>query len=670
MTLRAVILGLLTTVLVVVLDVFNKTVWRLNLPFDSYLPQGVYGLLMVSILLVGPILYKIRPRLQLSGSELAVILGMALVSCHITGGGWLTHVPQTLSMPLHLNASNPGWRRYELMSYIPPAMLVNQARYDPEVIQGLISGLGRPGEPIGLSQVPWAPWRMTLTYWVSIIALLGIASVCLGLIVHRQWAQHERLRYPIAEFAASLIRQEPGRPLGPIYRDRFFWIGFGVVMCIHMLNYLNFWLPDYTQPIPWSFDFSAIARKYPNFSKMFEPRFIETPTIFPMAMAFAYFLSFDIGLSLWSSHVIHGITRLLLTTAGVATGSNFILGGWGPSIRFGGYVGMMLILLYTGRRYYGQVLRRAVGARSEAPPAVGWALRIAVVASTAVVVLLVAQGLDWPFAVLSVLMLLILYVVASRMSAEGGLFSIEARWMPVGVMLGLAGTNALGLQNLFILGLVSMVLCVGAGELVMPYVVNSLKIGEILGLRASGMSRTMSVSLLVALALGVILGLWASYNYGFWHHDWFMYNIPGRPFLAPYRSAVSLSLTGQLEEVQNWSLLERIAHFEPQGQFIKWSLVGLGAVLLFGVLRLRFTWWPLHSIFILIWGSWWAGVYTFSVLLGWAFKVVITRFGGAKLYNRLKPMMIGFIAANVSATMIRVIVGAVYYAVTGARPGE
>ncbi len=670
MTLRAIILGLIAAMVVVTLDVFNKTVWRLGLSFDKYLPEGVYGLLMVGVLVVGPLLYRIRPRWRLSGKELAVILGMALVSCHVTGTGWLTHVPQTLSMPLHLNASNPGWRRYDLMSYVPPAMLINQAKYDPVIIQGLIGGLGKPGEPIGLGQVPWQAWGMTLTYWISIIALLSIASVCLGLIVHRQWAQHERLRYPIAEFASSLIRQEPGRSLGPIYHDRFFWIGFGVIMFIHMVNYIHFWAPTHTPQIPWSFDFTAIVDKYPTFGGAFVTHFMATPTIFPMAMAFAYFLSFDVGLSLWSSHLLHGIARLLLTTAGIATGSNFILGGWSPSIRFGGYVGMMAILLYTGRRYYGQVTRRAVGAGGEAPAAAGWALRIAVVASTAVVVLLIGQGLDWPLAILAVGMLLILFVVASRMSAEGGLFAIEARWAPLGIMLGLIGMNGLGIQNLFILGVLSMVLCVGASEFVMGYVVNSLKVGEILGVRAPQLSRSMGISLLLALGLGVVLSLWASYNYGFWQHDWFMYNIPGRAFLAPYRSAVSLTLTGGIEEVENFQPLERFARMQPQGRFITWSLAGFGAVLLFGMMRLRFTWWPLHSIFILIWGSWLSGVYSFSVLLGWGLKVIITRFGGAKLYNRLKPMMIGFIAANVSAPMIRLLVGAIYYAVTGTRPGD
>ena len=216
MTVRAVILGLIAAMLVVTLDVFNKVVWRLGLSFGSYLPEGVYGLLMVGVLVVGPLLYKIRPRWRLSAKELAVILGMAVVSCHVAGTGWMTHVPQTLSMPLHLNASNPGWRRYDLMSYIPPALLVNQAKYEPGVIQGLIGGLGKPGEPIGLGQVPWRAWGMTLTYWISIIALLSIASVCLGLIVHRQWAQHERLRYPIAEFASSLIRQAPSGLVVPL----------------------------------------------------------------------------------------------------------------------------------------------------------------------------------------------------------------------------------------------------------------------------------------------------------------------------------------------------------------------------------------------------------------------------------------------------------------------
>ena len=108
-----------------------------------------------------------------------------------------------------------------------------------------------------------------------------------------------------------------------------------------------------------------------------------------------------------------------------------------------------------------------------------------------------------------------------------------------------------------------------------------------------------------------------------------------------------------------------VAKMQPSQRFVSWALIGLGAVLLFSMLRLRFSWWPLHPIFVLVWGSWHMGVYSFSILLGWAIKVFATRLGGSGFYQKLKPMMIGLIAGDVLAAVIKLAVSTIYFYATG-----
>jgi hypothetical protein len=51
--------------------------------------------------------------------------------------------------------------------------------------------------------------------------------------------------------------------------------------------------------------------------------------------------------------------------------------------------------------------------------------------------------------------------------------------------------------------------------------------------------------------------------------------------------------------------------------------------------------------------------------VGWAIKELIVRFGGGKSYNTLKPLFIGLIMGELIAVAITIIVGAVYYSITG-----
>jgi hypothetical protein len=81
------------------------------------------------------------------------------------------------------------------------------------------------------------------------------------------------------------------------------------------------------------------------------------------------------------------------------------------------------------------------------------------------------------------------------------------------------------------------------------------------------------------------------------------------------------------------------------------AFVGLGFVttLLLSALRLRLVWWPFHPIGYAVGFSrrtidWmW-----FSIMLGWACKVILLRLGGMHLYRRALPFFLGFILGEFS----------------------
>ena len=85
-------------------------------------------------------------------------------------------------------------------------------------------------------------------------------------------------------------------------------------------------------------------------------------------------------------------------------------------------------------------------------------------------------------------------------------------------------------------------------------------------------------------------------------------------------------------------------------------------------LKLRYTWWPVHSVLFLFWGTWGLSNFIWSFLLGWMLKTAITRLGGHKTYQSAKPLMVGIIAGDVIGALVFMAVGAIYYFVTGIIP--
>ena len=100
-----------------------------------------------------------------------------------------------------------------------------------------------------------------------------------------------------------------------------------------------------------------------------------------------------------------------------------------------------------------------------------------------------------------------------------------------------------------------------------------------------------------------------------------------------------------------------------------WCLVaGAVLVLLFTAARLRYPWWPLHPLMFALWATGHIRHFAGAFFLGWVIKVLVTKYGGTRLYGRLKPLMIGLIAGEILGAVLPCIVGAIYYACTGEPP--
>ncbi|MHC4715968.1 MAG: DUF6785 family protein [Planctomycetota bacterium] len=677
MTLRAVILGMLGAVLIAAVGYVNDQVLNLvSITDGRLLPVIVFGSLTLAMLTVGPLLGKVWPGGRFKSSELAIIVALMLIGCSIPTGGLFGTFVHSLALPAHHQQQSPGWQEQHLLDYAPPSMLPAEGRYDDTATRGLLMGLGKEGEPIGLGDVPWHHWRAPLMTWMPMVVLAAACMVCLGLIVHRQWSVREHLRYPIAEFATSLMAQD-GRAFGPIFRDRLFLVGFLTVLAIRTVNGLNAWYPDTVPRIPLMFNFGGAAELVPWLTR--DPWGWDLFFVYvcPIAVAFSFFLASDIALSLGLSQWIFIPISAFLITRGVDISSGYLSGGAVAWQRFGSYLAFAGILLYAGRHYYRNVLIQAVTFRRRdgVEAYAGWACRVLIAAAIALAAIMVSLGLDWLMAVLMVLLMLLMFVGTARIAAETGLFYIMPRWLPVAILFGLYGAYAMGPGALVILGMLCVVLCLDPGSSIMPYFVNALRICDLSAGKAGrfrpGRIGLASMGVYVAgVAVAVPVVLWAAYNFGLSRTQWRFDRVPTMTFRMASEAVTRLSQSEDLAGATQLGWLERILNIDPSGMFLWSAGAGVALVLVIGVLRLRMPRWPIHPIIFLVWQTWPMARLHHSFMLGWVLKTLITRFGGHGAYGKAKALMIGVIAADMLAGLGFMIAGAIYHAVTGLAPAR
>ena len=671
MTFRSIILGLLGAVFVIVAGYLNDNLLQSTFFVGNHLPVSVFGLLVIFVIVINPLLGKLRSRFR--PGELAVIITMTLAACAIPGSGLMRTFPTTLIMPLDYSRTRPHWQRDSgrIIDYVPSAMLPQIAdESDPVVLDGYMYGLkDDPSQTIPLSKVPWRAWAGPLATWTPLLLLLGLAAICLSVIVHRQWSEREHLRYPVATFATTLMGGGKGSGRKPIYKERIFWWGLAIVLFIRVANGLWYWDNDTWIHIPTNINLWAVHQKWPELPRLlgFRSNYLVLP-MYPTVIAFAFMLSSEVSFSLGITPILMALVTWAQLSYGVDISGDHAIGGVRNWTRFGAYLGMLILICYTGRRYYWQVLKQALLFRrqSEADSAAAWACRFLIFAVAGMVVILSALGLDWPFALLTVLLVLMMFLVMARINAETGMFFCQSWWQPVGVLVGLFGFVAMGPHAMATLAVFSSMVTLDPRECLMPFVINGLKICGDTRVSKAKAGWAAAGAFAVALVVAMVFVLWANYNYPAFEWDkWATVNAPNLTYQPIEKTVNDLDSWDKLEESKNYTTWERIKNMRPNPQFLGWAGAGLAAVLVVSALRLRLARFPLHPIIFLVWGTYPIQTFSFSFLVGWSIKYAVMKYGGTRTYRRVTAFMFGAIAGDLLGGLIFMVVPAIHYMITG-----
>jgi hypothetical protein len=651
----------------------------------GHLPISVFGLLILFAIGINPLLALVRKSWSFKPSELALILALLLGVSTIIDAGLMRHYPTILMWGMHAERTQPGWQKSHVVGYVPPAMMANGGKYSEQVVDDYMA----EGDPIAWptpwyapwqwdmkafqttlkaswDRVPWPAWWRPLVLWGSIIALSYTATMGLAVLVHRQWARRERIRYPIAEIISSLLAQdEKGRTT--IFQNRLFWLGLGAAMFISMLNMIMLWWPNSIN-IPLKYDFSVLYTAFPQFMKTQGMNYVAGAQIYPAAMGIAFLLASDIGFGLGISNILTACTLYFLLQIGIDTASGGgTEGGVVPYLNFGAYVAYTLMLIYIGRLYYWRTAKEAVTfiKQEETDTAATWGLRICGVSVAGIIVILVYVGMPWHVATFCIGLTMMMYVVLARLDAEAGTFFCQPAWSFSMAMLCVYGFGALGPGVYLGMNFVRHILAAGSFECLMPYAVNGLKVTSDTGLKPGKVGAVVGGTVVVAMCVAVFVGVWSSYQNT-------VGPTAGKDTVAMYemaeRQIQKLQLSGELEASNKYTSWERLKHMNVDRRFLVWSAAGMALVFGLSAARLRWPWWPVHPIVLLTFGSvLMVGRYGISLFVGWLLKVFVLKLAGPATYAKVRPLMIGVIAGDILGGFVTMLALWGYYLMTGVK---
>jgi len=338
---------------------------------------------------------------------------------------------------------------------------------------------------------------------------------------------------------------------------------------------------------------------------------------------------------------------------------------------FGAYLGMGIMTVYLGRRFYWKVLRATVfisDKDGDVLPREAWAARVGVLSALLLIIILKAIGLHPILAVAFVLLCGLLFLMVARVNAATGLFIIQPLWHPVDVILGTLGVVAIGPHAIMILALLCAVITIDTRIAVLPLVLNSLKVAEDQHPKAKlgKLATWTAVAVILAMVAGTGLAVYMPYNFGLADTG----GVKWGQWVAKTPPQLVEKVTGhmtesELEDVKQPLTFSRLLSAAPAKDMFLAIGIGLGLVIVASALRLRFARWPIHPVMFMVWGQPWMIVYAPSFLLAWLVKSLVMKYGGKQAYQKSRRFFVGLVLGEIAAAVVWAVVSIVFYLVTG-----
>lgn len=684
-TLKSVLFGLMGVLIISGLSSFHDNRIGGTLMVGSHLPAAAYFFILLVALFWNFVCSKICRPLVLSPKELIVVMVMVLVACFPPTSGLYRYFHRQLVLPWYYLASGgkTEWEKLNIIGYLKPELWPQPVpmikdgilQVDELVYKRFFTGESAGTESTWLSVVPWKAWVTPLMYWGPLVIVMSICTMSISLLVHRQWAHHEQLSYPLAQVATSFLSRKEGKGIPDLFKSKLFWWGFVPIFGLYLLEYLHKWegisvyVPGMSDILPnfksWSLDVGGkipIIRKTPTWWSL------NWQNIFFSVVGLSYFVSLEISLTM-------GLSQILLSLVGVwffMLSGTLLQDGNVTHARSGAYFGFALILLYTGRTYYLAIFKKAFGFGSNTQADDSGAVvaaRLAMISFLGFVAIMVMMGLDWFVALLFALTLLLLFLVFTRIICETGIPFMQPNWFPGPFLITMMGPAALGPGPLVYILYLGTIFCQDPRECLMPFVATSIKIADDAKLNVKKIFWILVVVMILAVSVGFVATAWTLYKHGGMGDGYAAATPPQFCFDTASKYVTELNDTDLFDESSSLNGLAKLKLFSAQRPAVWYILAGALAVLVLSGFRFRFPRFPIHPVLFLIWATYPAWMTWCSFLIGWGIKSLVVRFGGGKVYQKLKPLFIGIIAGELIAVGAAILLEMIYFWKVGEAAG-
>jgi hypothetical protein len=585
----------------------------------DYLPIGVFCLF---ILLIGINTLLKRFGSGLTRSEIVIAYIMMLVTAGMAHSGFAGRLVPTLAGVFEFATESNDWKNI-FHRYFPAWI----APEDVEAIHLFYAGAFN-------ESIPWSSWLVSLAAWMVPTTGMAFLMIGLALLLRKRWLEEERLTFPLVAVPLAVLSDDQKPGFNPaLRRDLAFWIAFAIPVALRMLQGMSGYFPAMPGgALTVSLDMQNMFDS-PAWRSLFDSTRIQ---IHLALIAVAVLMRKEVSASFWVFQWFYLGVGAILYAVGIGGGTLINT----PQETFGyimliyhwrlgaTLVGAAYILWAARQQIKGAVRALLHPWRTNEPDerSLPWAGWMVIGGAALYLGWTRVGGMDPTTAVLMLTLHIAGIIVLARIVADGGLFWASLSLDPMRSTVRLLGTDTMSGRTLTFVALSNQVPMAARANM-LPSIMDSLQLGKRTGTTISRIVWGLAVAFGVAAFVSLVSLLWMSYSQGAVALDLNTFQAHATyPFheSAYYiRDAASANMASILTTVSGGVLM-----------------------MFFIYAHRRLVWWPVYPFGFAIAESAPMECIWFSILIGWAIRVVIVRAWGRDGYARIRSGAIGLIVGD------------------------
>jgi len=584
---------LLIAILLIFINSFwlmTASLWGSGYPTTVSLFFNAIFCLFILVLL-NQLITFLSPRRAFPQSGLLLIYTMLTVASALNGLDMLQYIGAVIAGPHHLATPENEWATL-FLKYIPSWLVVSDESALENYTQGessfyLLNNL--------------KPWLTPVLLWSGFTISLALVMIGLTLVLSSRWVSEEKLNYPIIQLPLHMVESS-------FLRNRVMWLGFGISALMGALNGLHFFIPM----------FPTIGKPI-NIGQYFTEKPLNAIgwlpiAVHPFAVGLGFFMPVELSFSCWFFYFFWKFERVFASILGLRMpGFPFI-----DEQTTGAYIGFAMVALWMARK---SIIRgfKAPGAMPGAKKGHQLAIGCIIVGAISITAFCLRAGMGFKAIFIFFIGYFLISISIGRIRAELGSPVHDLHFSGPGrMMVSLLGTRRFSPSDLTITSLFWYFNRAYRSH-PMPCILEGVKLGE----RTNVSAFKVALFVIAAAICGTL--------FGFGAHLHLVYRHGGGGKLWPARETFN--------RLSYWLTTPVGGNLSYVSAFI----FGVLFVVILSVFRVRFLWFPLHPVGLVVSSSWGMNPFWFSIFLSWAVKFTILRYGGLSLYRKGVPLFLGFI---------------------------